>query len=90
MSFLCDECAYDWRSTCHNPKRPNVTSDEGCKDFKLRYEIPSPEPPADNPFDPDHPGYYKGEWENKHHSIEYHSIMKRLSGFIVRLFRKLV
>jgi len=30
--ILCTECAYNWRG-CHNPGRPNVTTDEGCKDF---------------------------------------------------------
>jgi len=28
-----------------------------------------PFPPMDNPFDPDHPGYVKGEWERKHGGI---------------------
>lgn len=30
--FLCTNCEYNWRG-CHNPRRPNVTRDEGCKDF---------------------------------------------------------
>jgi len=32
QTFLCNYCEYDWRG-CHNPKRPNVTPEEGCKDF---------------------------------------------------------
>lgn len=32
QKFLCDKCEYDWRG-CRNPKRPNVTVAEGCKDF---------------------------------------------------------
>lgn len=31
-TFLCNYCEYDWRG-CHNPRRPNVTAEEGCKDF---------------------------------------------------------
>lgn len=31
-SFLCTFCEYNWRG-CHNPRRPNVTSLEGCNDF---------------------------------------------------------
>jgi cytoskeletal protein RodZ len=33
--FLCDDCKYDWRG-CHNPKRPNVTVEEGCSDYVSR------------------------------------------------------
>jgi len=32
LKYLCPRCEFNWRS-CHNPKRPNVTRDEGCKDF---------------------------------------------------------
>lgn len=32
QKFLCDKCEYNWRG-CHNPKRPNVSEAEGCKDF---------------------------------------------------------
>ncbi len=31
--FLCDSCAFDWRTACHNPDRPNATE---CKDYKSR------------------------------------------------------
>jgi hypothetical protein len=27
------------------------------------------EPSEASPFDPDHPGYYKGEWDKKHGNI---------------------
>ena len=30
--FLCPKCEYNWRG-CHVPRRPNVTREEGCKDF---------------------------------------------------------
>jgi hypothetical protein len=32
LKYLCPRCEFNWRS-CHNPKRPNVTRDDGCKDF---------------------------------------------------------
>jgi len=32
LKYLCPRCEFNWRS-CHNPKRPNVSRDEGCKDF---------------------------------------------------------
>jgi hypothetical protein len=31
-TFLCNYCEYDWRG-CRNPRRPNVTAEEGCPDF---------------------------------------------------------
>jgi hypothetical protein len=31
--FLCDSCKWDWRSTCHNPARPNAT---WCPDYEKR------------------------------------------------------
>jgi DNA polymerase-3 subunit beta len=31
--FLCDSCALDWRTACHNPDQPNATE---CKDYKSR------------------------------------------------------
>jgi DNA polymerase-3 subunit beta len=31
--FLCDSCALDWRTACHNPDRPSATE---CKDYKQR------------------------------------------------------
>jgi hypothetical protein len=31
--FLCDSCKWDWRSTCHNPERPNAT---WCPDYERR------------------------------------------------------
>jgi hypothetical protein len=30
--FLCSNCEYNWRG-CHVPRRPNVTKEEGCKDY---------------------------------------------------------
>jgi hypothetical protein len=32
LKYLCPRCEFNWRS-CHNPKRPNVTRDDGCKEF---------------------------------------------------------
>ncbi|HUV52073.1 MAG TPA: hypothetical protein VMW64_03255 [Dehalococcoidia bacterium] len=32
-TILCDSCAWDWRSACHNPARPNATY---CPDYKKR------------------------------------------------------
>ena len=32
QEFLCPKCEYNWRG-CHNPRRPNVTPQEGCKDY---------------------------------------------------------
>ncbi len=31
--ILCDSCMWNWRSTCHNPDRPNATS---CPDYRKR------------------------------------------------------
>ncbi len=31
--FLCDNCKWDWRSTCHRPERPNATK---CPDYEKR------------------------------------------------------
>ncbi len=31
--FICDDCKWDYPSSCHNPKRPNITIQDGCKDF---------------------------------------------------------
>jgi len=36
-SFICPHCEYNWRG-CHNPRRPNVTSSEGCNDFRKKGE----------------------------------------------------
>jgi len=40
--FMCAHCEYNWRG-CHNPKRPNVTWDEGCKDFWSKGKPREPE-----------------------------------------------
>jgi hypothetical protein len=32
--FLCDSCAFNWHSSCHNSKRPNVKE---CPDYKSKY-----------------------------------------------------
>ncbi len=32
LKYLCPRCEFNWRS-CHHPKRPNVTREEGCQDF---------------------------------------------------------
>lgn len=37
------------------------------------------EPQDDYPFDPEHPGYYKGEWDKKHTNI-ISRLLKRLLG----------
>jgi hypothetical protein len=42
QKFLCPNCAYNWRG-CHNPRRPNVTRDEGCKDFWWKGKKREPE-----------------------------------------------
>ena len=31
--FLCDHCKWNWRSTCHNPERPNAT---WCPEYEKR------------------------------------------------------
>ncbi|MGB2799347.1 MAG: hypothetical protein WBC82_05850 [Dehalococcoidia bacterium] len=31
--FLCDSCAWNWRSACHRQERPNAT---WCPDYKKR------------------------------------------------------
>ncbi|MFH0913944.1 MAG: hypothetical protein V1849_01470 [Chloroflexota bacterium] len=31
--FLCDRCKWNWRSSCHNPERPNVTR---CREYQKR------------------------------------------------------
>lgn len=31
--FLCDSCAWNWRSACHRPERPNAV---WCPDYKKR------------------------------------------------------
>jgi hypothetical protein len=40
--FMCTHCEYNWRG-CHNPKRPSVTWDEGCKDFWSKGKPREPE-----------------------------------------------
>lgn len=32
LKYLCPRCEFNWRS-CHHPKRPNVTREDGCGDF---------------------------------------------------------
>jgi hypothetical protein len=31
--FLCDSCKWNWRSSCHDPARPNAT---WCPDYEKR------------------------------------------------------
>lgn len=31
--ILCDSCAWNWRSACHRPERPNAT---WCPEYKKR------------------------------------------------------
>ena len=40
--FMCTHCEYNWRG-CHNPRRPSVTWDEGCKDFWSKGKPREPE-----------------------------------------------
>jgi len=59
MPFMCDNCQWDYKHACHDPRKPNVTWEMGCKDFEWRT---SPDK-VSSPFDPRHVGYYPGEYK---------------------------
>ena len=47
QKLLCPDCEYNWRG-CHNPRRPNVTREEGCADFWKKGKKREPQLPELN------------------------------------------
>jgi len=34
VMFICEHCKWNYRTACWSSKRPNLTIEDGCKDFE--------------------------------------------------------